>query len=160
MPLHCLVRDKDKAGIDAYIKSGRDLELKDNWGRSALFWALWHQQYDMFYDLLDAKSDPDTVDENGISLFYQAVVLGKYAVAKRILESGADIDALNGKSYPQTALHYCVLQNNSECVRFLLEQGANPYLEDSFGYNVFERVRLHDHIDKAIGKLLKKNTVD
>jgi len=48
------------------------------------------------------------------------------------------------------------MQNNSECVRFLLEQGASPYIKDSFCYTVFELVRLHDYIDKDIGKLLEK----
>ena len=39
MPLHCLVRDGDLDGLIEYVENGKDLELKDNWGKTALFWA-------------------------------------------------------------------------------------------------------------------------
>jgi ankyrin repeat protein len=143
-------------GILEYIKSNRDLELKDHWGKTALFWALRKGKYDIVNLLLASKANPNTTDENGISVFYQAVVSGEYNVADQLLASGANIDALNGNQSPETALHYCVMKNKPECVSYLLEQGANKSLKDSFGYTVFDRVKTHDHISKEIGQLLEK----
>ena len=56
----------------------------------------------------------------------------------------------------KTALHYSVMKNKTECVKYLLEHGANKNLKDSFGYTVFDRIQTHDHISKDIAQLLKK----
>jgi ankyrin repeat protein len=156
MPLHCLVRDENMEEITKYVKSGKDLELKDNWGKTALFWALDKEKYHIVNNLLALKANPNTKDENGISVFHQAVISGKYGVANELLDRGADIDGFNGNQYPETTLHYCVMKNNPECVLYLVEHGANIYLKDSFGYTVFERIQMHNHISKEIGKLLVK----
>jgi ankyrin repeat protein len=156
MPLHCLVRDENMEEITKYVKSGKDLELKDNWGKTALFWALDKEKYHIVNNLLALKANPNTKDENGISVFHQAVISGKYGVANELLDRGADIDGFNGNQYPETTLHYCVMKNKPECVLYLVEHGANIYLKDSFGYTVFERIQMHDHISKEIGELLVK----
>jgi ankyrin repeat protein len=156
MPLHCLVRDENLEEITNYANSGKDMGLRDNWGKTALFWALDREKYPLVSQLLDLNANSNTKDENGISVFHQAVLRGKYDVANQLLASGADIDVFNGTRYPETTLHYCVMKDNVECVRYLVDHGANMYLEDSFGYTVFERIRLHDHISKDIGAILVK----
>ena len=149
MPLHCLVRDENMEEITKYVRDGKDLELKDNWGKTVLFWALDKEKYPIVNNLIALKADPNTKDENGRSVFHQAVVSGKYDVANELLASGADIDVFNGNQYPETTLHYCVMKNKPECVRYLVEHGANISLEDSFGYTVFERIQMHNHISPS-----------
>lgn len=156
MQLHCLVRDDDFDGITEYVASGKDLELTDNWGRSALYYALWHDKPKIVNMLLDAGADANTRDENERSIFYQAIAWDKYDLATRLLQSGADIDLFNGARYPETALHYCVMKSKPGCVAYLLNHGADRGLKDSFGYTVFERVQMHTHIDSRIGELIKK----
>ncbi len=81
MPLHCLVRDENTDGISMYVNDGRDLEIKDNWGRTALFWAFWNNKPHIVTKLLASGADPNTKDENGITIFHQAVIWGKYDIA-------------------------------------------------------------------------------
>lgn len=159
MPLHCFVRDENMEAITKYANSGKELESKDNWGKTALFWALDKEKHHIVRILLDLKANPNTRDENGISVFHQAVVLRKYDVANELLASGADIDGFNGIRYPETTLHYCVMKNRPECVRYLVEHGADIYLKDSFRYTVFERIQMHNHISKEIGALLVKKNI-
>ena len=156
MPLHCLARDEDFNQISLYAEQGRDLELTDNWGQTALFWSMKHDKPDIFSHLLSLKANPNTKDEAGRSIFYLAVIYGKYDIAHELLASGADINLYNRNRYPETALHFCVMKNDSLCVSYLLENGADLTLEDSFGYTVFERVQTHDHIGSEIGDLLKR----
>lgn len=155
MQLHCLVRDEDAEQISKYAAGYNSLEAKDNRGRTALFWAAAKNKPRFVKLLLSLNANPDTKDENDRSLFYQMIAWGKYDIATELLKAGANIDAFNGKNYPETSLHSCVMDNNVECVRFLLEKGASPYLEDAFGYTVFERIRVHNHIDSEVGELLK-----
>lgn len=156
MPLHCAVRDGDAEGINQYIEGGGNLEIKDNLGQSALFWAIRNSKDPMVEVLLRGGLDPNTKDETGTSILYQTIAWQKYDVADELLESGADIDGLNGVRYPETILHWCVMNNRTECVKYLLDHGANIYLEDSFGYTIFERLQLHDHINEEIGVLFEK----
>jgi len=156
MPLHCLIRDNDMQGIAGYINSREDLELTDNWGRTALFWALRERKYDGVDRLLAAGANPNTKDGNGISVFFQSVISGEFDVADQLLARGADIDALNHNQHPETALHYCVMKNKLDCVKYLLQHGADKDIKDSFGYTVFDRIQTHDHTSKDIAQLLKK----
>lgn len=157
MPLHCLIRDNDIAGIADYINSRRDLERKDNWGRTALFWAFHKQKHDSVDRLLAAGANPNTKDENGISIFFQSVVSGEFDVSDQLLAHGADIDALNHNQHPETALHYCVMKDKPDCVKYLLQHGADKNIKDSFGYTVFDRIKTHEHISKDIEQLLRTN---
>jgi ankyrin repeat protein len=149
-----LVQRDDMEGIADYVRRGRELELKDHWGRTALFWALSNEKYGAVDILLTSQAAPNSVDETGFSLFHQTVVWGKYDLASQLLESGANIDAYNGNQDRETVLHYCVMKDKPDCVRFLLEHGANRYLKDSYGYTVFERVKTHEHISQEVAQLL------
>jgi ankyrin repeat protein len=132
------------------------MELKDNWGRTALFWPLSKDKPRFVRALLEAGADANTKDVNGVTVLYQALAWGMYDTADEFIAHGADVNGYSGNNYPETALHYCVMKDKPECVRFLLDRGASPYLEDAYGYTVFERVRLHDHIGGAVGALLHK----
>lgn len=156
MPLHCMLRDGQSAEIATYIASDRDLEIRDNWGRTALFWALLNGKKAELHLLLAAGADPNTRDENDISILYQALTMGDYDSAGLLLAHGADINAFNGLRYPETALHYCVMKDKPECVGYLIQHKANLHLRDSFGYTVFERVQMHPHIGQETARLLVK----
>ena len=106
IPLHCFVRDENIEEISDYINSGKNLELKDNWGRTALFFALWNGKSNIVNKLLASGADANTKDENETSVFFQAVAWGQYDIADQLLESGANTDIFNGSRYPETALNY------------------------------------------------------
>lgn len=154
MPLHCLVDKEDLEGIKRYIQSGKSLELKDNWGQSAILWALRHKKSTFIPVFLDAGADPNTKDERGISILYKALQMEKFSVADQLIQHGADINMLNNNEYPETALHFCVMKNKLGCVKYLLSHGASKQIKDSFGYTVLDRVETHDHIHKEISEAL------
>lgn len=156
MPLHCLVRNEDIKGILKYAAEGENLELKDNWGKTALYWAISQDKSHIATVLLSLNVDPNTKDENGRLVFYQTIAWGKYDIADSLLAKGANIDAYSDNRYPETTLHQCVMKDNSECVRYLLGRGANITLTDSFGYTVFDRVKMHKHIGSEVAELLGK----
>ncbi len=156
MPLHCLVEEGEPDDINNYIQRGGSLELKDNWGQSALLWALRNNKGSSVPILLHAGANPNTKDENGTSILYQAIVLENYDIADSLLQNGVDINLLSGNEYPETPLHFCVMRNRLDCVQYLLRKGASKYLQDSFGYTVFDRLKTHTRISKEIAEVLKK----
>jgi len=136
MPLHCLVRDGKTEEIEKYAERGGKLELTDNWGRTALLWALVHDRRAIAHRLLTLNASPNTQDENGISIFHHAVVAGKYDLADALLASGADIDGFNGNRYPETALHHCVMKNDPGGMCSVPDQARREHPSQ-------RRVRLH-----------------
>lgn len=156
MPLHCVVRDGDEAAVRDYLDDGGDPELTDGWQRSALSWAVQNDRLALVPALLSGGADPNARDHAGMTVFHQTVVQGSFETADVLLAAGADIDAMNGDADKETTLHYCIMQNQKECVVFLLNRGADRLIEDSFGYTPVRRVEVHDHIDADIGELLRR----
>ena len=158
MPLHCAVRDDDFEALAAYVTAGRDLELKDRWGRSALSWATQFKKRSMVAALLTAGANPEDRNEDGDTPFYWAVTHEAYDLADALLAAGADVNTWNRAKDPHMALHDCVMSNRKGCVDYLLRRGADPSLKDSYGYTALERVELYDWIDNDISELLRKWT--
>ncbi len=108
--------------------------------------------------LLVAGADPDSVDESGVSVLYDALSSGQLVAADALLASGADINGLNHQEKQETALHYCVMANDNRCVAWLVQNGAATNVKDAFGYTVRERIELHSHIDPAIAERIHSIT--
>ncbi|MGI9629196.1 MAG: ankyrin repeat domain-containing protein [Longimicrobiales bacterium] len=155
MPLHCAVRDRDFEAVEAYRASGGDPELKDNWGQSALYWAVRQGRDDMAKALIAGGASAKTRNGEGRSLLYHTVASGNLEVADALIAAGANPDVTDGAEKPRTILHECVMKNQRECVEFLLARGADRTVEDGYGYTPLERAELHPHVDSAIADLLR-----
>ena len=81
--------------------------------------------------LLEAGTDKDAADHNGMTALHLAAWNGPSDVAKLLLEAGADKDRTdNGGS---TALHCAASTGHLEVVKLLVEAGARQDLADGFG---------------------------
>jgi len=76
--------------IDALVKSGADLELKDKDGWSALMWAAWSGMPQVTQVLLGLGANVTDVDRQGNSALMLAASRGNAAVVKLLLDKGAD----------------------------------------------------------------------
>tara|TARA_R110002167_G_scaffold154760_2_gene349038 strand:- start:1192 stop:1695 length:504 start_codon:yes stop_codon:yes gene_type:complete len=153
--LHCLIRESDEAGINAYIQSKANIELKDGWGQSALLWAIRNEKLEYVDVLLAAGADPNARDEQGKRALLVAIVWGLTEVADQLITHGADINAKTGADPKQTLLHYCVNSNKEKCVVYLLENGASVAIKDDYGYTVVGRIAMYDSISDNIKTLIK-----
>src|SRR5436189_4222823 len=79
--------------------------------------------------LFNDKGQPD---ENGVSLLMIAAREGHPSTVKFILENQADPNKQCGLSQ-DTALHLAVFHNNKECVRLLLQSGADINIMNAKG---------------------------
>lgn len=158
MPLHCAIRDQNSAEVNKLLVDGVNLELKDSWGRTALFWSVRYSSFEYIDLLLENGADPNTKNEKGESVFYHAVTLGKFDIASKLLKYGADINILNrwGEKDTMTALHYCVHHNKTKGVQYLLENGVDKNTKNSRGFTVLDWLEDSDHINDEIKFLLRK----
>lgn len=157
MRLHCLVDAGDLAEIRTLLESGQGLEARDGWGRTALFFALMQDKTEIGELLVAHGANPNTQDETGRSVFREAVRIGRFAFADKLIAAGADMDAIDHiksrrtanpdsrleHSYSNTAIENCIQYRKLECVSYLIENGADLDVKDSHGLTARERIEAH-----------------
>ena len=78
----------------------------------------------------ELKQRPDRAQARGIHdlpALYFAAIGGNLAVAERLLESGADVNAQAAAAAP---IHGAVMGGSADMVRLLLDKGADPSQKD------------------------------
>jgi ankyrin repeat protein len=136
-----LAAEHDRAeDAEALIAAGADVEARTNWGATPLDWA----------GVLGSRAAADVLIAHGAHLtpvaaaglgltaqtemhqldeaFGLACRNGHTAIARRLLEQGASVDARGYFNAP--AIHWAAINGHADTVAFLLEHRADPSLTD------------------------------
>ena len=118
------------SGFPAWRPSDDPQEILDE----ALVWAAKNDRPEVMDFLRERGADPDADPYRGTPLLW-AAANGHRRAAAWLLDHGADVNrraTFGGPSHGQgvTALHLAAQNGNLEMVRFLLERGADPSIED------------------------------
>ena len=85
--------------------------------------ATWQSHLQVMALLLQKGVPPSAKDIDGRTPLHLAAMNGLVAVARVLVEAGADLDSVN--KIGQTALIYAVVEEQVEMVRLLIEKGAD-----------------------------------
>uniref|UniRef100_A0A1I8MRV3 Acyl-CoA-binding domain-containing protein 6 n=1 Tax=Musca domestica TaxID=7370 RepID=A0A1I8MRV3_MUSDO len=78
------------------------------------------------------KSDLETLDDTGLGLIHWATDANDVTILSLLLSSGCPVDLRDAEDQ-QTALHYAASCGHAECVRLLLQYGADKMALDIDG---------------------------
>ena len=111
-------------------KYSSTVNAADEYGNTPLSTAIYSGNFDMIKLLLNNKMDPNTVTDEyyGTTLFMWAISRDDYELAKFLIKKGANINALNYQNL--SVLGYT---QNTETIKFLLDNGLDPNATDSNG---------------------------
>ncbi len=128
------------------LENGAEVDPKDRDGRTplSLLSGPWYTENAKL--LLGNGADVNLKSESGrTALLYMAEYNDFYgAVAKVLLDNGADVDSQCFLG--RTPLWYATRKSNSDLVKVLLENGANPKLEDDEGCSPESMGRANKHL--------------
>ncbi|MBQ8303197.1 MAG: ankyrin repeat domain-containing protein [Clostridia bacterium] len=103
------------------------------------------------YTKIKSLPSVDLTDSGGMTLLMAACVYNRLELAKTLIDLGADINIQEQRVRGYTALHAAVENRKFEAVKLLLENNANPNLQDKFGNIPLIRA---SHLDIEIIELL------
>ena len=92
--------------------------------------------------LLRHGGDPNAFNVYGsVQIINEAIMHHRMANVRLLVEEGADINA-RAPSSMRTPLHTAVTVNLYEIAYYLLEQGADPMLQDKTGDSVIDKIKM------------------
>lgn len=121
--------DADKT-IEDFIREGNEEKIKQ------------------FLKSIENKDEVNSLDANKMGLIHWAADRGNLKILELILsQQGIDINLLDGEN--QTALHYSSSCGHHDCVRLLVEKGADLNIRDIDENTCFD-VAFDDEIKKIL----------
>lgn len=98
---------------------------------------------------------PGTDDDHGAQPqpLYYAASYGLIMTVKRLVEAGAEVNDQAGR-FGGTALHAACWRNHPEVAQYLLEQGANPHIQDYNGAIPADLATMHGSSDPSFVALM------
>ncbi len=119
--------------VNFLIGRGADLRVRDQRGRSALQLASAVGDLESVRSLLAAGADPRVGDDHGWAALHEAAAHGRTEVVAELLGL-LDRTAMEARtSRGLTALHLAARHGDSNCVRALLQAGADARARDDDG---------------------------
>jgi len=127
-------KDQWETIIEIFTLGIVDINIKDDRGRNSLFWAIHKNKTDIIKKLISLNINTKEVSPN-LSAMNYAVYQDNVKVIKCLKNCGIDMNEIDDIN--STPLIYAILCNKSNCINYLLNNGANIHHEDFLGNSAF-----------------------
>ncbi len=152
-PLHNAVRHHDLRTAKILLRNGADVHARDPWGmtplRAAVFQVHWTAvDVEIIRVLMASGSDVNTTCLRGDSPLAVAIRQQRTDVARRLVDAGADVAAVNQNAGGPLHLLVKVAGRSSapaEIIRVLVKAGADVNCADSDGNTPLHLARARGH---------------
>ena len=122
--LHCAAEANQVSTISALLKTGLDVNILDQFGRTSLHCAAMEGHTSAIKFLLEHGAAVSPTQNTVYTPLYYAVALElPLEIVQLLLDHGAETDSHKTNGY--TAFHYCVMRDAVAVALLLLEHGAN-----------------------------------
>ena len=139
--------------VQAIIDHGADVDVVNNRGQTALWFACFDGQMDLVKLLLNTGSDPNIADKNGDSILHSAMYgCCSTETVQAIIDHGARINVVNKDKATPLLLACSTAQRES--VRLLLGTKADPNIADADGDTSLHAAVAADSSNETLQEIL------
>jgi ankyrin repeat protein len=128
--LHFAAAQGDTKEIQQLIKTGVDVNVRDQEDRTPLHWAGEFKRKKAFAQLIAAGADINAADDSGITPLHLAAALDDTNLVRTLLAKGARAN-VKGKD-DRTPLHEAAASGSVGAVRLLFTKGAEINVKDKY----------------------------
>ncbi len=132
--------------VKLLIKQGADLNKSDETGSKPLHTAVLTEKLELVNVLLESGASVDDMDNTGLSSLHLACNKGNAKLTKTLLEAGAKPNQQTNNSDKTCALIIGSTYGQEECVKELLEHGADPDLADKWGFTSLSKATINSRL--------------
>ena len=120
------------------------LELMDEGGATALYYAAWNGHTETVQGLLERGADARTATPNGLTPLHWAALEGHLEICSLLLDAGADVNA-RSTVQGNTPLHEVWGGGHAEVAALLIERGADvDATEKWYGMSILHYALAHE----------------
>jgi uncharacterized protein len=113
---------------------------------------------DRVRELIRDRSAINSVSHDGWTPLHLAVFFNQNQIAERLIEEGANVNALSTNSQGVSPLHSALANKNVRIAKLLLQRGADPGAVSAAGFTPLHYVATYDLVE--IGRLLLEKNID
>ena len=146
--LHEAVWRDDTEVALALVKSGINVNSRNESGTTALHYAAIRDHTETIRALLSAGADVNVRDEDGRTPLSWAAMLGNTAGVLALLSAGADVNARGGSGH--TPLHWAAIWGNAETARVLAVAGDDVDVMDGHRLTPLHWAALNGHTETTM----------
>jgi ankyrin repeat protein/beta-lactamase regulating signal transducer with metallopeptidase domain len=149
--LHMAAFAGDLSRVRELVETGTQVDTKDEFGWTALFWAACSGQTEVAQFLIENKADLGAQDASGGTLLHQAAQARTDAVklVELLIAKGADMNAKTNSARGAMPLHLACLSGNKEVAALLISKGADVNSRDNNGETPLHFAALANDVDLA-----------
>ncbi|MHB0999150.1 MAG: ankyrin repeat domain-containing protein [Armatimonadota bacterium] len=124
------IQKTDIKTLRELLESGIDANTRDQYGRSALIYAVVDGNTEVVKILIENKADINMRDNEGWTALHAAAEEYRVEIAKILLNNGAEVDAQD--SYGNTPLFRAIINSRErgELIKLLLQHGADKNMKN------------------------------
>lgn len=183
--LHIAACVGDLAGAKRLVEEGTDVDIKDEFGWTPLYWAASTGQMEVAEFLIAKGANVQAKTNNEETPLHQASKSGVEKLVELLISKNADVNAkdksgntplhnatssgnrvivelliakgadINAQVFSQTPLHWAVSRGHKDIVELLIEKGADVDAKNSKGKTALQLAENQKHTE--IAELLRKH---
>ena len=136
--------------VKQHLAAGADVNAKDDWGMTPLFYAAAEGHKEIVELLIAADADVNVADMSSMTPLHFAVVFGHKEIVELLIANGADVNAKGG-DVGLTPLHFAPFNGHKEIAELLIANGADVNANDIGGGTPL------DYANGVVANLLRKH---